>query len=166
VRLTALFRAAVKLWSARRRLVDLPAAASASEAKALIEIVTVPPGDAPIAVRTKWVGLILPLTPGEERPIAAPYRGVLPGSRSLGERAKELLLGGIRVGYAVKARAAFDALERCSPEAYSWWRENTPRLLAADGRLLFALEACRVVSWPRSSGVPEQQAVVGGTPPR
>lgn len=50
-----------------------------------------------------------------------------------------------RVGYAVPAMQAIAILEKASPEAARWWRENTPHLFQPDQLFLFQAEECERV---------------------
>jgi len=114
-------------------------------AKPAVRIIAVPPGEAPLWVREKWVGLELPLAR------ASPGRffgfGALSGPRSfftqlwgiLQRRADRIY------GYAVEAHPAVEILQASSPEAAAWWRENAAELVAPRRCLLFHAEVCQVV---------------------
>ncbi|MBI5262920.1 MAG: hypothetical protein HY852_13995 [Bradyrhizobium sp.] len=109
-----------------------------------IQIVAVPPGDAPYWVRERWVGLELPLADSEEHRRFLTF-GVLSQPRSLWKQLLALLLGRAEVveGYAVDAAPAVDILGRSSPEAAAWWRENAPRVIAPGRYLVFHAHVCR-----------------------
>jgi hypothetical protein len=111
----------------------------------MIRIIAVPPGEAPLWVREKWVGLDLPVArySGRGKFITM---GVLslPGSvlaqwlavfRGRAERI---------AGYAVEALPAVEILACAHPEAAAWWRENTPHLIAPKRYLVFHEEVCRI----------------------
>jgi hypothetical protein len=108
-------------------------------------IVSVPPGEAPLWVREKWVGLELPLR------YSAPKTCFCFGILSAPSTWWGLLWGMLRgraervSGYVVEAGPAVDILERSSPEAAAWWRENAPQHLAPKRCLVFNDFACRVV---------------------
>ncbi len=114
-----------------------------------IRIVAIPPGEAPLGVREKWVGLCLPVA-GDRGPRDAYVSGVLSGprnrflalaSRIFGHRSKQ-------TGYAVYVRDAIGALEKAAPDAAAWWRNDASRLLAPDRKLLFRTACCEPVKPP------------------
>jgi hypothetical protein len=113
-----------------------------------IRIVNVPPGEAPEGVRRSWVGLILPLAPGETGPRAAPGFGVLTGPRSLFGQIWRLLTGRYILGlqYIVLVDDAIAVLEEASPLAASWWREHTPHLIGRGRIFGFAAEVCEEIA--------------------
>src|SRR5262245_2514264 len=98
---------------------------------ARLRIVGVPPGEAPLWVREKWVGLHLPLL--QRRSEAVSYRtfGVLSGPKTLFTALVALVTGklGRESGYAVSVQAAIEVLAKHSPEAAAWWRKNTPHMI-------------------------------------
>ncbi len=110
-----------------------------------IRIIAAPPGEAPLWVRQKWVGLDLPVArySGRSRFLGL---GVLSMPRSwLGQwlavaRGRAEMVG----GYAVEALPAVGILGERSPEAAAWWRENTPHLIAPRRYLIFHEEVCRI----------------------
>lgn len=112
-----------------------------------IRIVDVPPGEAPEAIRRAWVGLILPLAPGETGLREMTGAGVLTGPRSLLGQLWYLLTGRGQRGlnYVVRVDDALDALEERSPEAAAWWRENTPHMIARGRTFGFAAEVCEEI---------------------
>ena len=106
-----------------------------------VRIVAVPPGEAPLWVRQKWVGLDLPVMRyAAHRKLLA--FGVLSRPRSWAAvvRGQAELIA----GYAVEAAPAVGILARVSPEAAAWWRENTPHLIAPQRYLVFHEEVCRI----------------------
>jgi hypothetical protein len=111
-------------------------------------ITSTPAGEAPLWVREKWVGIVLPVAqPG---PLAKTVRvsGVLTGPKGLCARLVALLRGKLRqrqTGYIVNTLTAFERLARHSPEALAWWRVNTPHLFAP-GRLFVFESTVGVVS--------------------
>ena len=107
-----------------------------------------PPGEAPDWVRQQWVGLELPLAPGSAGPVTMGIVGVLSGAspwRVLAAYVRALVGQNRARVYPVDVEAAIAALERTSPSAAAWWRENTPHLFKPGQCLLFAEEACQVV---------------------
>src|SRR4051812_44441611 len=90
-----------------------------------VRITDVPPGEAPEHIRRAWVGLVLPLAPGETGPRSARTAGVLTGPRGFFMTLAHLLLGRLRRarGYVVEGRVAVWLLGEKDPEAAAWWRE-------------------------------------------
>jgi hypothetical protein len=115
-----------------------------------IRIVSVPPGEAPLWVREKWVGLELPLPYGDSGGRRAITSGVLSGPRNRLIALWWALRGQLdcKSGYAVDANEAVRTLEGTAPEAAAWWRQNVPRLQYGKRKFLFAPAACEVVSKP------------------
>lgn len=111
----------------------------------IVRIVAVPPGEAPLWVREKWVGLDLPVArcSGKRKFIAL---GVLSSPRSMLAQWLAVFRGRAErvAGYAVEALPAIDILASASPEAAAWWRENTPHLIGPRRYLLFHEEVCRI----------------------
>jgi hypothetical protein len=112
-----------------------------------IRIVAVPPGEAPLWVREKWVGLVLPLT------LAATAQGyfgfgVVSGPHSwLGQVWRVLRGQAHRMqGYAVEGARAIDILQSSSPEAAAWWREHAPQHLGPRRFLVFHAHVCQIVA--------------------
>jgi hypothetical protein len=93
-----------------------------------VRVVAVPPGPAPEEVRRAWVGLILPLGPGETGPRPVKTAG-----------AEE------KVGYVVDAPRALQVLAAHAPEAALWWKQNAPAYCQPGRALVFAPEACQLV---------------------
>jgi hypothetical protein len=121
---------------------------------ASIEIVAVPPGEAPESIRAAWVGLVLPLERAGKRRVLT--SGVLTGARTTLGRLWAGLTGHWRAdeGYMVDADAALDVLKQARPDAARWWSENAPHLFGVGRKLLFAASACRVVPDPGFEGMP------------
>jgi hypothetical protein len=115
-----------------------------------IRIVSVPPGEAPLWVREKWVGLELPLAYGDSGGRRAITSGALSGPRNRLIALWWALRGQLdcKSGYAVDANEAVRILEGTAPEAAAWWRQNVPRLQHRERKFLFAPAACEVVSKP------------------
>ncbi len=117
-----------------------------------IRIIAIPPGEAPLWVREKWVGLCLPVA--DSRGSREAYvSGVLTGPRNrilafawrfLGKLSKQS-------GYAVYVRDAVSELEKIAPDAAAWWRENAPRSQALSRKFLFRTPYCKLAE-------PESQA--------
>lgn len=100
-----------------------------------IRIVAIPPGEAPLWVREKWVGLCLPVA-DSQGPREAYVSGVL--SRPLGKLPRQS-------GYAVYVRDAISELEKTAPDAAAWWRKDAPGLDAARRKFLFRTPCCELV---------------------
>jgi hypothetical protein len=110
-----------------------------------VRIIAAPPGEAPLWVRQKWVGLDLPVARYSAHH-KFPGLGMLAMPRSwlvqwiaIARSRAELV-----AGYAVEAISAVGILSKKSPEAAVWWCENTPHLLAPRRYLIFHEEVCRI----------------------
>jgi len=116
-----------------------------------LEIVRVPPGEAPEEIRREWVGVRLPLRRWDKEPCVQWSVGVL---SHLGPRPTR--------GYAVDGRAAVKALARYSPQAAAWWREYAPHVMADGYKLLFPEDVCeRQLAAPaRANGLTPSEAPV------
>lgn len=90
-----------------------------------------PPGEAPLWVREKWVGLSLPLAQRRTRALSLFTSGVMSGPRGFLARIGALVTGKLErwSDFLVETQAAIAILARSSPEAAAWWQENTPHLL-------------------------------------
>jgi hypothetical protein len=112
-----------------------------------IRIVDTPPGEAPVAIRNAWIGIVLPLVPGVVGPQPALVSGVLSGPRGALSALLRLITGRIKRAtvYPVRARVAFDLLERHAPDAAAWWRSHTPHLYDDDRVLGFHSHGCELV---------------------
>jgi len=113
-----------------------------------IRIVRTPPGEAPLWVREKWVGLELPLASGDYGPRHAYTSGVLSGPRNRLIALVRLLLGRLpyQSGYAVEAVTAVAILANVAPDAASWWRQNVPRSQRAGRKFMFHSSVCEIVN--------------------
>jgi hypothetical protein len=60
-----------------------------------------------------------------------------------------------QTGYLVHTANAIELLEKASPEAAAWWKENRPDLATGTQQFLFATEGCRVVG-SESLDAPEE----------
>lgn len=80
--------------------------------RCLIEITEIPDGEAPLEVRRKWVGLVLPCQ-------------YIDGT---GSHSVEVLSGKLATGYqnarAVAQHEAIAALSEMAPEAARWWTDH------------------------------------------
>jgi hypothetical protein len=99
--------------------------------RALVRITAPPPGEAPEWVRACWVGLELPLIPGQVRPLQGPAYQVLSRSFVL-----------VPDGYAVDGKAAVQILESANVEAGGWWRANAPDVCAPGYQMVFPAQVC------------------------
>jgi hypothetical protein len=108
-----------------------------SAGRAVVRIVAPPPGEAPFEVRQAWVGLELPLIPGQVEAQRLTGQQVLSGQPVEAP-----------AGYAVDGATAVAALESVRPEAARWWRENAPDVLARGYQLVFPAGVCRWVGGP------------------
>lgn len=96
---------------------------------AQIQIIAVPPGQAPLWVREEWVGLVLPVEdPPTDGNIQIGARGGRP--ENIG-------------GYYVRTTAALEALGRKSPDAAEWWESN--QLARVSPWLVFKREVCQLL---------------------
>ena len=111
-----------------------------------VRIIAVPPGEAPLWVREKWVGVELPVARYSSACTFYAY-GVLSLPRTWVAQWWGIVRGRAQriSGYAVESIRAVDILSASSPDAAAWWRENTPHLIAPDRYLVFHEEACRIV---------------------
>ncbi len=84
-----------------------------------------PPGEAPLWVRQKWVGLDLPVARYSDRGRFLGL-GVLTMPRSWWGQWLAVARGRAEqiAGYTVEAAPAFGILGEKSPEAAAWWRET------------------------------------------
>jgi len=79
-----------------------------------IEIVRTPAGEAPLAIRTAWVGLVLLCDPFLGISDGDAERGVLTGKK-LPER---------QIGFSVPQAKALAVLEMKNPKAAAWWKKH------------------------------------------
>jgi hypothetical protein len=115
--------------------------------KPSVRIIAVPPGEAPLWVREKWVGLELPLIRWLSARTFTGF-GAVSRPRTWLTQLWALLRGrSERVyGFSVDASRAVDILDRSSPEAAAWWRENAAELILPKRILIFHAEACEIVA--------------------
>jgi hypothetical protein len=93
-----------------------------------IRIIATPPGQAPLEIREKWIGTIIPLADQE---VKGTQLGVKGGeAQNLG-------------GHHVDTDVAIASLEKVSPEAADWWKQNVA--LREIPQLVFAREVCEVI---------------------
>jgi hypothetical protein len=105
-----------------------------------IRIVVAPPGEAPPPIRAAWVGCVLPLLAGRDRPeMSGAGKGVTSG------RSVEPGLV-----YKVAATDAILVLEQHSAEAAAWWREHAPHLLEPGRLLAFSASASELLPLRKS----------------
>ena len=112
-----------------------------------IRIVGVPPGEAPLWVREKWVGLELPLARGNPGPRTVYGTGVLSAPRNFRVAIWWWFLCRLErhTGYVVDAATAVRILEGAAPDAAAWWRETVPRVVGPRRKFLFAESVCQIV---------------------
>ena len=113
-----------------------------------VRIISVPPGEAPEDIRRAWVGLTLPLAPGEVGPRPLPAFGVVSGPRTRVGQLWRVVTGRApkSMQYVIRIDDALAALERASPEAAAWWRANTPDLVGSRRLFGFAAEVCEEIA--------------------
>ncbi len=100
-----------------------------------IRIIAAPPGEAPPAIREAWIGCVLPLAGGTDRPdFGGASRGVVSGKPA-----------NVGAGYGVPALEALVVLEQHDPAAANWWREHAPRLLQPGKVLVFSAAVCELL---------------------
>jgi hypothetical protein len=111
-----------------------------------VRIIAVPPGEAPLWVREKWVGLELRVV-GDPIPRKFFTYGALSMPRSMLAQWWGVVRGRAEKtsGYVVESVVAVDVLAASSPEAAAWWRENTPHLIGPRRYLVFSEHACQTV---------------------
>jgi hypothetical protein len=119
---------------------------NASKTKPSVRIIAIPPGEAPLWVREKWVGLELPLTRWVSSRTFVGF-GALSGPRTcLAQLWAHVQGRSVRInGFPVDASRAVDILNRSSPEAAGWWRENAAELILPKRYLIFHAEVCEIV---------------------
>ena len=114
--------------------------------QAIVEIRSVPHGEAPLWVREKWVGLRLPTVLQEGSLVSARTFGVLSGPRSTLAQLWALAIGRTKreSGFVVPVLPALHALEEFSPEAAAWWRENASHMVQPKACFLFEASCGRI----------------------
>lgn len=113
-----------------------------------VRIIAVPPGEAPLWVREKWVGLELPLSQKSQAALSRRTAGVLSGPKNFFSALVGLVFGryASTSGFLVPVLGALQVLEVASPEAAAWWRTNTPQLCKASRRFMFHAHVCEAIS--------------------
>lgn len=99
-----------------------------------IRINKVPAGEAPLHIREKWVGLILPCDPYLGFPSSGMERGVLTG----------MPLYRNRRGYSVPQDAAIEILSHFCPDAAQWWKDQG--FPQPDGYFGFAEDEAEIIA--------------------
>ena len=99
---------------------------------AKIRIIAIPPGQAPKWVRQQWVGLEFPIAENIPSPENSIQIGVVFGNLEDTD------------GYPVEAKLAVEILEKKSPEAAQWWKENSLVSLRRSW-LVFKKEVCKLI---------------------
>ncbi|MFA5934578.1 MAG: hypothetical protein WC827_01690 [Candidatus Paceibacterota bacterium] len=94
-----------------------------------IRIISIPPGQAPEWVRKEWIGVEIPLSEQKSSGIQMGVRGG--AAKNVG-------------GYQVETSKAIEALQKKSPMAAKWWKDNVP--LVSIVHLVFSKEVCELVS--------------------
>jgi hypothetical protein len=120
---------------------------SKSTPKASVRIIAIPPGEAPLWVREKWVGLELPLLRWQSAKRFISF-GAVSGPRTwLPQMWALLRRRSDRVyGFAVDASHAVDILRVASPEAAAWWQKNATEFILPGRGLIFHAEVCEIIT--------------------
>lgn len=115
-----------------------------------IQIISTPGGEAPLAIRQAWVGLVLPFE--GEGPIRIRTQGVLTGASNRLGTIVQLLLGRLPTieGYRVNAATAVELLAREHPQAADWWRSHVAHLLHGQRCFVFEAPCCQRVDHARA----------------
>jgi len=114
--------------------------------QAVVEIRSVPHGEAPLWVREGWVGLKLPTVLQDDALVSAHTFGVLSAPRGRIRQLWALFRGRSKreSGYPAPVMPALFALEASCPEAAEWWRQHAPHLLHPKACFLFEASCGRV----------------------
>jgi hypothetical protein len=120
---------------------------SKSTSKPSVRIVGIPPGEAPLWVREKWVGLELPLLRWTSAGTFVGFEAVS-GPRTFLAQTWAMFRGRAdRIhGFTVDASRAVNILGQASPKAAAWWRENAAEFILPGRGLIFHAEACETIS--------------------
>lgn len=112
-----------------------------------VRIISTPPGDAPLWVREKWVGIELPTARCTGPAVAVGFGVFSKNAWSFWRRLIGLFSGEGELvkGYVVNALTAVQLLEQVSPKAADWWRQSTPRALTSKDNFMFHAEACEEI---------------------
>jgi hypothetical protein len=111
-----------------------------------IRVIDIPIGPAPEHVRKAWIGQVVRLLPGFERPTVR--LAVTPARpASIFGWLLALVTGRIKIrrGYVVDASAAVEQLAKIAPEAAAWWRESWPEAVAPGMGLLINVAVCQEI---------------------
>lgn len=116
--------------------------------RSLVRIVATPNGEAPVHVRTAWIGVVVPLASEVAAAQDFTPSGVLTGKRPpLLLRAWAALRGrSMSRGFEVPIVASIDILGQVRPDAARWWRENAPWLFVSGGTWFFDEASCELVT--------------------
>lgn len=93
-----------------------------------IRIIATPRGQAPLSIREKWIGTVIPLADQNTKGIQIGVAGGQP--ENVG-------------GYKVNPREAVNRLEQNHPEAAAWWNSNFP--VDTVSAFVFAQDVCELV---------------------
>jgi hypothetical protein len=115
----------------------------------LIRVVSLPPGEALESIRLAWVGLELPLIPGQHRAEKTIAKGVLSQESAA-----------VPATYAVDGRTAVTILGSVCADTAAWWRKNVPDILAPGYQLLFPENVCERLDLDLPSGRISQTSVL------
>ncbi|HEY8027316.1 MAG TPA: hypothetical protein VIF60_22425 [Burkholderiaceae bacterium] len=114
-----------------------------------IQIVSTPPGEAPLEIRQAWIGTVLPVANNSPIPIKVPVVGVLTGRRTFAQRIWRRIArvrkNEMWEGFPIFGRQAIEELEKTNAVAANWWRQNAPHVLAAGQILIFPSACCNVL---------------------
>ena len=90
-----------------------------------IEVIDIPGGEAPLAVRESWVGIRLPLV--KKGTVTPRAFGVLSSPRNIFSWLYSVVLGKAiyEESYLVNSAIAIERLKTHNPTAAQWWCENT-----------------------------------------
>src|SRR5262245_9408749 len=113
-----------------------------------VRITSVPPGEAPLWVRERWVGLSLPLAQRRASSLSFLTSGVLSMPKGFISWLGALFRGRLALqrGYLVESHAAVAVLAVNHPEAAQWWFQNTPRLFKGKRHFVFPQDSGHVVA--------------------
>jgi len=117
----------------------------------LVQIIKVPPGEAPQKIRVAWIGVTIPLANIEAaQPSLWSSKGVLGKEHGFFAKVKTFFGFPVAeqpcVGYVVEVLPAIEALKAHAPTAAAWWEQHTPHLIKPGARLLFDASCCKEVS--------------------
>lgn len=107
----------------------------------LVRIINTPPGEAPEEIRAAWVGLVLPVADAMPGPTVFQGFGVLSGKPYQDTAGQPLE----SPHYVIPGSTAVVLLERTSPPAAAWWRENAPHTVQPGEVFGFAAEVCEPI---------------------